>query len=60
MNTFTIDAETGMRGKEVDDLAMYSQIAMKHRALHQKTWLVERHNASIKSTLHRAEAKVTK
>ena len=49
-----------MRGNEVDDWAMYSQITMQHTAPHQKAWMVERHNALIRSALQRADAQVTK
>lgn len=48
-----------MRGKEFDDWAMYSQIAMTHKAPHQTAWLVERHDAAIRSA-SRAEAQVIK
>ena len=55
MKVLTLDGETGMRGKEVDDFAMYNQTTMKYKSPHQKAWLVERHNALIRSALHRAE-----
>ena len=59
MKTLTLDQETGMRGKEVDDWAMYNQIAMKYKAPpHQKAWLVERHNALIRNALQKAETQV--
>ena len=53
MKTLTLDGETGMRGKDVDDWAMYNQITLKYKAPHQKAWLVERHNALIRSALQR-------
>ena len=43
-----------------DGWAMFSQTAMKHKALHQKAWLLEMHNAFIGSALQRAEAQVIK
>ena len=60
MQTLTLDGETGMRGKDVDDWAMYNQITLKYKAPHQKAWLVERHNALIRAALQRAEAQVIK
>ena len=47
-----------MKGKEVDDWAMYNQVTMKYKSPRQKAWLVERHNALIRSALHRSEAQV--
>ena len=60
MQTLTLDGETGMRGKDVDDWAMYNQITLKYKAPHQKAWLVERHNALIRAALQRAECQVIK
>ena len=54
------DGETGMRGKQVDGWAMYNQIAMTHEAPHEKAWLVEMHNALVRSALQRAESQVIK
>ena len=56
MNTLTLDGETGMRGKDVDDWATYNEITLKYKAPHQKAWLVKRHNALTKATLQRAES----
>ena len=60
MQVLTLDGEIGMRGKDVDDWAMYNQVTLKYKAPHQKAWLVERHNALIRSALQRAETQVTK
>ena len=60
MLTLTLDGESGMKGKEVDDWAMYNQITMTYKSPRQKAWLVERHNALIRSALHRAETQVIK
>lgn len=60
MQTLTLDGETGMRGKEVDDYATCSQISMKYMPPYQNALLVERHNALIRSALQRAEAQVIK
>ena len=60
MQTLTLDGEIGMRGKDVDDWAMYNQVTLKYKAPHQKAWLVERHNALIRAALQRAEAQVIK
>ena len=49
-----------MRGKEIDDYATYSRVTMRYKAPRQKSWLVERHNALIRSALQRAEAQVIK
>lgn len=49
-----------MRAKEVDDWAMYNQVTLKHKALHQTVWLVERHNALIRSALQSAESQAIK
>ena len=49
-----------MRGKEGDDWAMCSQVTMEYETPHQKAWLVERHNALIRSAVQRAEAQVIK
>ena len=56
MEVLTLDGETGMRPKEVDDWAMSNQVAFEYKAPHQKTWPVEGHNALIRSALQRAEA----
>ena len=60
MTTLVLDGEIGMRGEHVDDVTMYNQIALKHKAPHQKAWLVERHDALIRSALQRAESQVIK
>lgn len=60
MKVRTFDGETGMRCKEVDDLAMCSQMVLKQKALHQTAWLVERHNAFVRSALQRAESHAIK
>lgn len=60
MGTLTLDGEIGMGGEEVDDWAMYGQMAMKHKSRHQKAWLVERHDVSIRSASHRAGPQVIK
>ena len=60
MNVLTLDGETVMRSKDVDDLAMYHQVISKYKAPHQKAWLVERHNALIRQGLQRAETQVIK
>ena len=60
MQTLTLDGETGMNGKEVDDWAMYNQIPMKYKSPRQKAWLVERHNASIRFVLQRVATQVIK
>ena len=54
MEALTLDGETRTRGKEVDDWAMYSQIALKYNVPHQTVWFVERHNAFVRSVLQRA------
>lgn len=48
MNTLTLDGGSGVKGKEVDDWAMYNQITIKYNSPMQKAWLVERHNALIR------------
>ena len=58
VQTFTSDVGTEMQCMEVDDFAMYHQIAVKHNVLLQKAWLDERRNAPIRSTLQGAEAQV--
>ena len=58
--TLILDGESWMRGKDVDDWAMYRHTALKFKAPHQKAWLVERHNALIRSALQRVEAQVLK
>lgn len=58
MKVLTLDGETGVRPKEVDDSAMYNQDASKHEAFHKTAWLVERHNAPIVSALQRADSQV--
>ena len=60
MQTRTLDGERGMKGKEADGWAKYNQMTTKYYAPHLKAWLVERHNALIRSTLQRAEAQVIK
>ena len=60
MKTSNIDGETGMKGKEVDDWCMCGQVAIKHKAPHQKAWLVERHDAPIRSTFQRAGSQVAR
>ena len=60
MKVLTLDGETGMKGKDVDDWAMYSQTTMRYKAPHQKAWLVERHNALIRNALQKAESQVIK
>ena len=55
-----LDEETGVRSEEGDARAMYNQVALKHEAPHQNAWLVEPHNALIRSALQRAEAQVIK
>ena len=49
-----------MRGKDVDDWAMENQTTLKFKAPHQKAWLVERHNALLRSALHKAETQALK
>ena len=56
IGVFTCDGEIGMRGKAVGDWAMCDQFAIKDKAPHQTGWLVEGHNALIRSALQRAEA----
>ena len=60
MKTLTLDGETGVRAKEVDDLALFNQVPLEYKAPHQKTWLVERHNPLIRSALQRTESQVFK
>lgn len=60
MRTLTLDGGSGMRAKDVDDWAMYNHVALKRKAPHQKAWLVERHNALIRSALQRAESQAIK
>lgn len=60
MTTLILDGKISMRGNEVDGLAMCSQVSMNHKAPHQQAWQVERHNASIRSALQRAEGQVIK
>ena len=45
MKVTTLDGETVMRSKGAGDWAMYNQITLKHKAPHEKAWLVERNNA---------------
>lgn len=56
----TLDGGSGMRAKEVDNWALYNQVTFKHKAPHQKLWLVARHNALIRSALQRVESQVIK
>ena len=58
MTVLTLDGDSGMRGKEADAWAMCSQLALKYKAPHRKAWLVERHNAVIRSALQTAESQV--
>ena len=60
LKVLILDGGTGMRSNEADDWAMYSQAALKHKAFHQKAWLVERHNAFIRSALQGAETHAIK
>ena len=53
--TLTLDGESGMRGKDVDDWAIENQTTLKFKAPHQKAWLVERHDALIRTALQGAE-----
>lgn len=55
MKALILDGEIGMRGKDVDNGAVCDQIAMKYKTPHQKAWLVEIHNALVRSALQRAE-----
>lgn len=47
MSTLTLDGERGVKGKEIDDLAMYNQMTMKCKSPKQTKWLAGRHNALI-------------
>lgn len=58
MKLRTLGGEPGMRPKEADDWAMCSQVAFKYKAFHETAWPSERHNASIRSALQRAETQV--
>ena len=49
-----------MRATDVGGWAMYNQVALKWKAPHQNAWLVERHNALIRSALQRAEFQALK
>lgn len=49
-----------MKSKEVDDWAMYNQMAMKYKSQRQRAWLLERHNAFIRGGLQHAESQVIK
>ena len=60
VETRILDGEAGMMGKEVDDWAVYSQIAMMYNVPHQQAWLVERHDALIRAALQRVESQVIK
>ena len=60
VKTLAPGGETGMRGKDADDWALFGQTAMKHNAQHQTARLVERRNASIRSAVQRAESQVIK
>ena len=60
VQTLILDGETGMRGRAVDAWAIYNQITLKYKAPHQKAWLVERHDALIRSAVQRAESQVIK
>ena len=55
---FTSGGDKGLKGKEVEYWAMSDQVALKHQAPHQTTWLVERNVALVRSTARRADAKV--
>ena len=59
MSALIFDGETRVKGKEVDDWAMWSQMAMNHKAPRQKA-RSERHNAFIRGALQRAESHVIK
>lgn len=60
MKVLTLDGETGTRRNDIDHWARYNQIALKFEAPHQKAWLVERHDALIRSASQRAESHVIK
>ena len=58
MKVLPIDGETGVMANDADDWARCSHVALKHKASHPKAWLVESHNAPIRSALRRAEIQV--
>ena len=60
MKTLTLDGQSWMRAKEIDDGPMYTQVTLKLKAPHQKAWLVDRRDALIRFALQRAGSQVFK
>ena len=60
--TLTLDGGTLVRAMEVDDWAMFNQVAPKYKTPHQTAWLVERErrNALTRSALQHCESQVLK
>lgn len=58
MKVLTMDQESSMRGKCVDDLAIAKQITLHYKAPRQKAWLVERHNEILRQALHKVETQI--
>ena len=60
MKVLTLDQESSMRGKGVDDWAIANGITLHYKAPRQKAWLVERHNEILRQSLHRVETQMMK
>ena len=60
MKVLTLDQESSMRGKGVDDWAIANGITLHYKAPRQKAWLVERHNEILRQSLHRVESQILK
>ena len=60
MKVLTLDQESSMRGKGVDDRAIRNNTILHYKAPRQKAWLVERHNEILRQSLHRFETQMLK
>eukprot|EP00971_Amphidinium_carterae_P149201 2958405-Amphidinium_carterae.3 len=52
----TMDGERGLHSLYVADWAEANNVQMRFRAPHQHAWIVERHNAVLRTSLHRMES----
>ena len=58
MQVLSLDGETGVGSTQAGAWVTCSQATLKHKTPHQQAWLVERHDALMRSALRFAEAQV--
>ena len=58
MQVLVVDGESGLSGRYAMDWASTNSISIKIKAPRQKAWIIERHNAPLRSGIHMTEGQL--